>query len=103
MTENNQERSALPDLADRQREILRAVIREFISTAQPVAKARPWNMIKVPTVRRTTSLPRSSFDCAITAVAIVSPHLVEFMGVFLIRQGWHVLQHLRNAPLFETQ
>src|SRR6266513_4429904 len=28
---------SLPDLADRQREILRAVIREFISTAQPVA------------------------------------------------------------------
>jgi len=37
MTENNQERVSLPELADRQREILRAVIREFISTAQPVA------------------------------------------------------------------
>ncbi|MHB8630853.1 MAG: heat-inducible transcriptional repressor HrcA, partial [Candidatus Limnocylindria bacterium] len=32
-----QERVGLPELADRQREILRAVIREFISTAQPVA------------------------------------------------------------------
>ena len=37
MTENNPERLSLPELADRQREILRAVIREFISTAQPVA------------------------------------------------------------------
>jgi heat-inducible transcriptional repressor len=37
MTENNEERVSLPELADRQREILRAVIREFISTAQPVA------------------------------------------------------------------
>jgi heat-inducible transcriptional repressor len=37
LTENNQERVSLPELADRQREILRAVIREFISTAQPVA------------------------------------------------------------------
>ena len=37
MGEINQERVRLPDLADRQREILRAVIREFISTAQPVA------------------------------------------------------------------
>ena len=37
MTENIQQRSALPGLADRQREILRAVIREFITTAQPVA------------------------------------------------------------------
>ena len=37
MTENNQERVSLPELADRQRDILRAVIREFISTAQPVA------------------------------------------------------------------
>jgi heat-inducible transcriptional repressor len=37
LTENNQERASLPELADRQREILRAVIREFISTAQPVA------------------------------------------------------------------
>src|SRR5258708_10334109 len=34
-----EQRSALPDLADRQREILRAVIREFITTAQPVASA----------------------------------------------------------------
>jgi len=30
-------RATLPELADRQREILRAVIREFITTAQPVA------------------------------------------------------------------
>ena len=37
MPEANQERVSLPDLADRQREILRAVIREFITTAQPVA------------------------------------------------------------------
>src|SRR6266536_2651371 len=37
MTENNPERVSLPELADRQRDILRAVIREFISTAQPVA------------------------------------------------------------------
>src|SRR5260221_3884983 len=37
MTENTQERASLPELADRQREILRAVIREFITTAQPVA------------------------------------------------------------------
>jgi heat-inducible transcriptional repressor len=37
MTENNHERVSLPELADRQRDILRAVIREFISTAQPVA------------------------------------------------------------------
>jgi heat-inducible transcriptional repressor len=37
LIENNQERVSLPQLADRQREILRAVIREFISTAQPVA------------------------------------------------------------------
>ena len=37
MTENTPERVSLPDLADRQREILRAVIREFITTAQPVA------------------------------------------------------------------
>lgn len=36
MTENP-ERMTLPELADRQREILRAVIREFITTAQPVA------------------------------------------------------------------
>lgn len=33
----NPERARLPELADRQRQILRAVIREFISTAQPVA------------------------------------------------------------------
>src|SRR6202158_6239497 len=37
MIENTQERASLPELADRQREILRAVIREFITTAQPVA------------------------------------------------------------------
>jgi heat-inducible transcriptional repressor len=37
LTENIQERVSLPELADRQRDILRAVIREFISTAQPVA------------------------------------------------------------------
>jgi len=37
LTEINQERVSLPELADRQREILRAVIREFIPTAQPVA------------------------------------------------------------------
>ena len=37
MTENSQGRASLPDLAERQREILRAVIREFITTAQPVA------------------------------------------------------------------
>jgi heat-inducible transcriptional repressor len=37
LTEINQERVSLPELADRQREILRAVIREFITTAQPVA------------------------------------------------------------------
>ena len=37
MSQNDQERASLPELADRQREILRAVIREFISTAQPVA------------------------------------------------------------------
>ena len=43
MTQNDrksltgQERATLPELADRQREILRAVIREFITTAQPVA------------------------------------------------------------------
>src|ERR1700716_3912229 len=40
MTENignTQERASLPELAERQREILRAVIREFITTAQPVA------------------------------------------------------------------
>jgi heat-inducible transcriptional repressor len=37
LPENNQERVSLPELADRQRDILRAVIREFISTAQPVA------------------------------------------------------------------
>ena len=34
---HSQERAALPELADRQREILRAVIHEFITTAQPVA------------------------------------------------------------------
>jgi heat-inducible transcriptional repressor len=39
LTENNQERVSVPELAERQREILRAVIREFISTAQPVASA----------------------------------------------------------------
>jgi len=39
LREINQERASLPQLADRQREILRAVIREFISTAQPVASA----------------------------------------------------------------
>jgi len=37
LAEINQERVSLPELADRQRDILRAVIREFISTAQPVA------------------------------------------------------------------
>ena len=37
MHEFNPERAALPDLAERQRDILRAVIREFITTAQPVA------------------------------------------------------------------
>ena len=37
MTEINPERMSLPQLADRQREILRAVIHEFITTAQPVA------------------------------------------------------------------
>jgi heat-inducible transcriptional repressor len=37
LAEINQERVSLPELADRQREILRAVIREFITTAQPVA------------------------------------------------------------------
>ena len=37
MPENNQERVSVPELADRQRDILRAVIREFITTAQPVA------------------------------------------------------------------
>ena len=37
MSENDQARASLPELADRQREILRAVIREFITTAQPVA------------------------------------------------------------------
>ena len=37
MAEINQERVSLPELADRQRDILRAVIREFITTAQPVA------------------------------------------------------------------
>jgi heat-inducible transcriptional repressor len=37
LTEINQERVSLPELADRQREILRAVIHEFITTAQPVA------------------------------------------------------------------
>src|SRR6266849_8323260 len=41
----------------------------------PVARARPWNMIKLPTVTRTTNFPRSSFDCAIAAVAIVFPPL----------------------------
>ena len=37
MSENKHTRASLPELADRQREILRAVIREFITTAQPVA------------------------------------------------------------------
>jgi heat-inducible transcriptional repressor len=37
LAEINQERVSLPELADRQRDILRAVIREFITTAQPVA------------------------------------------------------------------
>lgn len=37
MKENNQDRVSLPELADRQRDILRAVIHEFIATAQPVA------------------------------------------------------------------
>jgi heat-inducible transcriptional repressor len=37
LKEIDQERASLPELADRQREILRAVIREFITTAQPVA------------------------------------------------------------------
>ena len=37
MHEFNPERATLPDLAERQRDILRAVIREFITTAQPVA------------------------------------------------------------------
>jgi len=37
LTENNPERATVPNLADRQRDILRAVIREFITTAQPVA------------------------------------------------------------------
>ena len=37
MAEINQERVSLPELADRQRDILRAVIHEFITTAQPVA------------------------------------------------------------------
>ena len=32
MTEINQERVSMPELADRQREILRAVIHEFITT-----------------------------------------------------------------------
>ena len=49
MTENKQDRLELPDLADRQREILRAVIHEFISTAQPVA---PWD--RETAVARTT-------------------------------------------------
>ena len=35
--QNEPARGGLPELADRQREILRAVIREFITTAQPVA------------------------------------------------------------------
>ena len=37
MAENNLQRASLPDLADRQRDILRAVIHEFINSAQPVA------------------------------------------------------------------
>lgn len=37
MPEIHSERASLPELGDRQREILRAVIREFIVTAQPVA------------------------------------------------------------------
>src|SRR5512132_683107 len=32
-------RNALPELGDRQRELLRAVIREYIATAEPVASA----------------------------------------------------------------
>src|SRR5258708_18205219 len=43
-----EQRSALPDLADRQREILRAVIREFITTAQPVASAALVRRYRLP-------------------------------------------------------
>ena len=48
MKEINQERASLPQLADRQREILRAVIREFISTAQPVASAALVRRYRLP-------------------------------------------------------
>ncbi|HEX9496483.1 MAG TPA: heat-inducible transcriptional repressor HrcA [Candidatus Limnocylindria bacterium] len=39
---------SLPDLADRQREILRAVIREFIATAQPVASGALVRRYRLP-------------------------------------------------------
>jgi heat-inducible transcriptional repressor len=48
LTENNQERVSLPDLAERQREILRAVIREFIATAQPVASGALVRRYRLP-------------------------------------------------------
>ncbi|MEK7861988.1 MAG: heat-inducible transcription repressor HrcA, partial [Chloroflexota bacterium] len=35
----NDSSTNLPELADRQRELLRAVIREYIATAEPVASA----------------------------------------------------------------
>jgi heat-inducible transcriptional repressor len=37
LSETRPNHASLPELADRQRDILRAVVREFISTAQPVA------------------------------------------------------------------
>jgi heat-inducible transcriptional repressor len=48
LTENTQERVSLPELADRQRDILRAVIREFISTAQPVASGALVRRYRLP-------------------------------------------------------
>jgi heat-inducible transcriptional repressor len=48
LTENTQERVSLPELADRQREILRAVIREFIATAQPVASGALVRRYRLP-------------------------------------------------------
>jgi heat-inducible transcriptional repressor len=48
MTEERPDHTALPPLADRQREILRAVIREFIATAQPVASGALVRRYRLP-------------------------------------------------------
>jgi heat-inducible transcriptional repressor len=48
LIENTHERVSLPQLADRQREILRAVIREFIATAQPVASGALVRLYALP-------------------------------------------------------